>query len=391
MTTQTWMESSLIAKGIRHESIEAVDAETEADPTDRMIIFWLGDRAVAHAFVSPDEKQFKRDCLDEDLIARIMDERNCELDPQQSVSVVICTRDRPDELRRCLSSLPQQSYVPREVIVVDNASRDGQTREVAEAARAIYVREDRPGLDIARNTGALRATSEIVAYTDDDVLLHPRWLERMVAAFDAPQIGAVTGLVLPAELATMAQLHFETFWTFGQGYERRDHDTVGFASAKGAVYPAWKVGAGASMAFRREVFNKIGRFDERLDVGQAGCSGDSEYWYRLLANGYVCRYEPASIAFHFHRRTWEGLSSQIYHYMRGHAAALMVQYERTGIAANRKRAFYGMPRWYAARLLSRVCGKKTPADRFLKEEIMGYFSGLLFYYKAARPQNRLPP
>jgi glycosyltransferase involved in cell wall biosynthesis len=391
MTTQSWMGSYLTGTGIRHKSIEAANAETEGDPTDRMTIFWSGDRAVGHVFNFPDEERSKGPGVDQNLIARVVGERDSELKPQHSASVVICTRDRQDELRRCLSSLPRQSYVPREVIVVDNASRDGQTREVAEAAGVIYVREDRPGLDIARNTGAVRATSEIVAYTDDDVLLHPRWLERMVAAFDAPQIGAVTGLVLPAELATMAQLHFETFWSFGQGYERRDHDAVGFASANGAVYPAWKVGAGASMAFRREVFDKVGWFDERLDVGQAGCSGDSEYWYRLLANGYVCRYDPASIAFHFHRRTWEGLSSQIYHYMRGHAAALMVQYERTGIAANRKRAFFGMPRWYAARLLSRVRGKKTPADRFLKEEIMGYFSGLLFYYKAARPESRLPP
>jgi len=194
----------------------------------------------------------------------------------------------------------------------------------------------------------------------------------------------VTGLVLPAELATEAQLHFETYWSFGQGYHRQDFDPARFAAHANGVFPAWNVGAGASMAFRRQVFDRVGFFDERLDVGQAGCSGDSEFWYRLLAKGYSCRYEPSSVAFHFHRRTMEGLSSQIFHYMRGHTAALLVQHERTGIAANRAQALRRMPRWYAGRLWDRLRGSSTPRDRFLKEEISGCLSGILFYYRNRR-------
>ena len=166
-----------------------------------------------------------------------------------------------------------------------------------------------------------------MAYADDDVIVHSRWLERLVAAFDQPELGSVMGLVLPAELATEAQRHFETYWSFGRGYLRRDYDAASFATYTDCVFPAWTVGAGASMAFRREIFDRVGFFDERLDAGQAGCSGDSELWYRLLANGYSCRYEPRSVAFHFHRRTLEALSSQIFYYMRGHAAALLVQHE----------------------------------------------------------------
>jgi GT2 family glycosyltransferase len=264
---------------------------------------------------------------------------------------------------------------------VDNASCGQQTRDVALAAGATYVREDRPGLDIARNTGAVHATGDIVAYTDDDVLLHPRWLEQLVCAFDAPQISAVTGLVLPAELATEAQRHFETYWGFGKGYRNQDFDSLLFKSNGGRTFPAWDVGAGASMAFRREVFQSVGLFDERLDVGQAGCSGDSEYWYRLLASGHTCRYTPASVAFHFHRKTMEGLASQIHYYMRGHAAALLVQYERTGIAANRLQAYYYTPRWYAYRLLRKMLRLSDTGDSFLKEEIGGYLSGLRFYHR----------
>ena len=120
-------------------------------------------------------------------------------------------------------------------------------------------------------------------------------------------------------------------------------------------------------------------------VGQAGCSGDSEYWYRLLANGIDCRYEPTAVAFHFHRRDIDGLSYQIYSYMRGHAAALMIQAERTGLACNRRQALWTMPVWYAGRLWQRLRRGRRAEDRFLRQELMGYIAGLIFYFRQKRP------
>ena len=155
----------------------------------------------------------------------------------------------------------------------------------------------------------------------------------MAAAFDDDRIMAVTGLVLPAELETAAQRHFERHWRFGRGYRPIDFGPDFFRVDRTHGCPAWEIGAGASMAFRREVFDRAGLFDERLDVGAAGCSGDSEYWHRVLTHGGVCRYEPSAVAFHYHRRDFAGLSRQIFSYMRGHAAALMVQYERSGKSA----------------------------------------------------------
>ena len=370
-------------EGIIHVPIShPSDCSAVAGRPDGMTVFWRGDRAIGHLFT--DQGKVTRsaiDHIDAAFLAGIDAEARQAVVPHLTAAVVICTRDRPDELARCLASLPRQSYRPHEIIVVDNASRDGRTREVALAAGVTYLREDRPGLDIARNCGALHVTSEIVAYTDDDVLLHPRWLERLVAAFDDPAIAAVTGLVLPAELATEAQRHFEIHWGFGQGYLRRDFESARFVNRGSSVFPAWDIGAGASMAFRRTVFDEAGLFDERLDVGQAGCSGDSEYWYRLLAHGHCCRYAPDAIAFHYHRLTLDGLAGQIYSYMRGHTAALMVQYERTGIAANRARAFRWMPAWYARRLALKLLGRRRAEDRFLTREIAGYLAGLRFYHR----------
>ncbi|MGO4569783.1 glycosyltransferase family 2 protein [Rhizobium sp. 2YAF20] len=363
--------------GVRHVDLDIQVAPEDCDAG--MIVLWRGRLPVGHLLRGSDGH-----CRVTPIAAAQDSRPSPPVLNLPSASVVICTRDRPNELRRCLSSLPQQSFPPAEVIVVDNASRGDETREVALAAGAIYLREDRPGLDIARNRGAERASSAIVAYTDDDVLLHPHWLEQLVAAFDRPSIGAVTGLVLPAEIATEAQRHFETFWSFGQGYAPQVFRAADFAASKHEVFPAWKIGAGASMAFRSEVFDRVGLFDERLDVGQAGCSGDSEYWYRLLANGYDCHYQPSSVAFHFHRRTMEGLAKQIYSYMRGHSAALLVQHERTGVKANLKQAFKWKPLWYLSRVRRTLLGRRVPEDRFLWQEIAGYISGLLFYIRTRR-------
>ena len=374
-----------LGRGVVHIAVSTCEDIAETKLCEGMTVFWHGDRPIGHVLVHEGETtDSKIGHIDAAFLAAIDVEMQTRAETKLSASVVICTRDRPDELSACLSSLPRQSYPPREIIVVDNASCDQRTRDVALGAGVTYVREDRPGLDIARNTGVLCATSDIVAYTDDDVLLHPHWLENLVSAFDAPQIGAVTGLVLPAELATEAQRQFETYWGFGKGYRQQDFDSLRFKSHR--LFPAWDVGAGASMAFRREVFQSVGLFDERLDVGQAGCSGDSEYWYRLLANGHTCRYAPKSVAFHFHRRTMKGLASQIYHYMRGHAAALLVQYERTGIQANRVQAYYYKPRWYMYRLLGKLLRRNGLRDRFLKEEVTGYLAGLCFYHGSRNRQ-----
>ncbi len=301
-----------------------------------------------------------------------------------SVSLVICTRDRPKDLARCLASLPEQTRAPDEVIVVDNASLTRDAEDICRGAGVRYVREERPGLDIARNTGGRASGSEIVAYTDDDVVLHPWWLERLVAAFDGPEVWAVTGLVLPAELATPAQWHFERFWGFGRGFQRIDFDTAFLEAHKAYGCPTWLIGAGASMAFRRTAFEHAGFFDERLDVGAAGCSGDSEFWHRILCAGGTCRYEPSVVAFHYHRRDWAGLRKQIRAYMRGHSAALLVQYERSGRAGNLRRLFVSFPQLYARRMIKRIALRGDASDLLMWEEITGLLSGIWFYIRRPR-------
>ena len=75
-------------------------------------------------------------------------ERLAPDDAGEPISVIICTRDRPAHLRECLRSLERLSDRPEEILVVDNASRTSETREVVREFPGVrYVFEPRPGLD----------------------------------------------------------------------------------------------------------------------------------------------------------------------------------------------------------------------------------------------------
>ncbi len=297
-----------------------------------------------------------------------------------SVSVVICTRDRPERLAKCLHALQNLSECPKEILVVDNAPSSDATRQlVAQMPDIRYVLEPRPGLDIARNTGIRHSTGEIIAFTDDDVMVHPDWISRLQQSFQDPKVMAVTGLVLAAELETEAQFIFEKYWGFNRGYRVLTFEPEYFEKLKPWGFPAWRIGAGANMAFRRQVFKLVGDFDERLDVGAAGCSGDSEFWYRVLAEGAVCRYEPTAVVYHYHRRDMDSLKRQIYFYMRGHVAALLIQFEKYRHWGNLRRLFFALPKHYTKLFLRGL--RKGFKYRYstVFAEVSGCLSGLIFY------------
>jgi GT2 family glycosyltransferase/SAM-dependent methyltransferase len=293
----------------------------------------------------------------------------------RTAAVVVCTRDRADSLRECLRSITALARRPDELVVVDNGDDAGATRRVAEQYGAVCVPEPRPGLSRARNAGIAATTSDVVAFTDDDAQVHPEWLGRMLAGFRAHEVMAVTGLVLPAALETPAQLAFEDgLGGFGQGFRDRDFGHEWLLRQRRRTPHVWQVGAGASAAFRRGAFDRVGGFDERLGAGAAGCSEDSEMWYRLLAGGWRCRYEPWAVVHHRHRESMAELEAQSRAYLRGHVAALAVQWSRTRQLGEPRRALVSLPRYFARRALARaVWGERSPT---LRAQMTGCLAGL---------------
>jgi glycosyltransferase involved in cell wall biosynthesis len=310
--------------------------------------------------------------------------------PDIPTSVVICTRDRPESLKQCLGSLYVSTRKPMEILVVDNAPTSDETHCIVSSMTGVrYILEPRPGLDIARNTGVLFSSGDIVAFLDDDVTVHPHWLESLHRSFQTSEIMAVTGLVLPAELQTEAQCNFETHWSFNRGYSAKIFDADYFLKTRHQGAPVWEIGAGANMAFRREIFSLVGLFDERLDVGAAGCSGDSEFWYRVLAEGFSCLYDPTAVVYHYHRTDYDSFKRQIFYYMRGHVSALLIQFEKYKHWGNLRRLLLSLPRYYMRLIRNGMIRRSGTRLNTVVLEIAGCLSGVKFYLLNRRGRKEL--
>jgi len=295
------------------------------------------------------------------------------------LSVIVCTRDRPELLAKCLASLCAQARPPGEIVVVDNSA--DRTAEAVAAAHptTVYVHEPRPGLSRARNTGIAAARGELAAFTDDDVELPANWTAEIVRAFDDPQVDAVTGLVLPARLDTDAQRAFQLeLGGFTSRFAPLRFDSRFLEDTRRMGPQVWRVGAGANMAFRRRLFAELGGFDVRLGAGASGCSEDSEFWYRILAAGGVCLYEPRACVYHHHRRDWAGLRSQFRAYMRGHIAALVVQGDRYGPSGDIARIFKQLPIYFAKTALGGIQTLSGWRLALLAHEVIGWALGLQY-------------
>jgi GT2 family glycosyltransferase len=228
-----------------------------------------------------------------------------------TATVAVCTRNRPDDLRHCLNALIQLPDDGHELLVVDSCSSDGSTRQVVEAfPRVRYVREERPGLNIARNRALQEASHEIIAFCDDDAMPDPGWLRGLLRNFHDPLVLCTTGLTMPFELETEAQELFERYSPFNRGFRRRIYDRYNCNPLA-----AGRVGAGANMALRRTVLAHVGQFDESLDAGTPTQSGgDTEMFSRIMAAGYRIVYDPVALSWHRHRRTMQELLDTVYGY-----------------------------------------------------------------------------
>lgn len=213
------------------------------------------------------------------------------------VSVIVCTYNRAASLSRCLEHLAAQDVPPGlawEVLVIDNNSTD-ETPEVVrlfavEGRVPIrLVREERQGLCFARNRGLAESAGEIVAYLDDDILAEAEWLTGIVSVFRETACDAAGGAIhLETGGRLLPKWLIPILWGYlgyiDHGDRRVDLDGI-------RNYPH-----GGNMAFRREVFDRIGLFD--VSVGRTGSKlfkgSETEFFHRLAPTEAKIVYEPAA-------------------------------------------------------------------------------------------------
>jgi hypothetical protein len=240
----------------------------------------------------------------------------------RAVTVVICTRERPDDLARAIESLKAQSQRGFRVLVVDNAPTSDDTARVVDGMRdgdlrLDYVVEPKPGLSWARNCALGHVDTDIVAWIDDDEIADENWIAEVVHAFRSfPDAAAVSGSVLPAELETWAQWWFEQYGGHTKGRGFAEAVFVGAdADGQSPLYPLPAFGAGANMAFRTRALVTMGGFDVGLGAGSPTLGGEDTLMFsQLLLAGHTVAYRPAAMTRHFHRREVGDLEKQMFGY-----------------------------------------------------------------------------
>ncbi|MFN2138108.1 MAG: glycosyltransferase family 2 protein [Candidatus Promineifilaceae bacterium] len=264
---------------------------------------------LAEENITPDVWQ---QIIAEEIASRSQQEKS---PPAAAVTVAVITRERPDDLRRCLEALLAQPDDGQEILVVDSAPETNRTQRLAASygERIRYLRVERRGASTARNSALAAAKGDIVLFTDDDAFPEPGWQRALLRHFEDPLVLCATGLVLPYELETDAQYWFERYCPHGRGFLRVvfdavDHDPLAVAAA----------GVSASMALRKSTLDIIGGFEEALSPGTPTYSGeDAEIYSRILCAGYRIVYDPAAVSWHRHRRSWPELRSALFGYGTG--------------------------------------------------------------------------
>jgi glycosyltransferase involved in cell wall biosynthesis len=175
-----------------------------------------------------------------------------------------------------------------EIIVVDNNSKD-ETRETVEKLCEMsrvplrYVFERRQGLGYARNAGIHQARGEVIAFTDDDIVVDKFWLRRILEQFESDStLAFLAGRVEP--LTGLSPNVANTRCRVDVALDR-------MRSLDGMV-------VGGNMAVARAICIRLGGFDTRLGAGRGLACEDIDFAYRLLRAGFRGRFSVAPVVYH---------------------------------------------------------------------------------------------
>ncbi|MDQ7857891.1 MAG: glycosyltransferase family A protein [Armatimonadota bacterium] len=232
------------------------------------------------------------------------------------LSVIVGTCNRPDALRRTLASLAAM-YLPLgrrwELLVMDTGADDAAGRVAAGFTGAApggvhYHRVDRNNMCMAKNAALRIARGDIVAFTDDDVLVDRGWLAAFDEEFRAePDVAMVTGRSL------MAGPHIP---------DLSGRPSLERARYRFPTHPRPVVN-GHNMAIRAAIVETVGLYDTRLGPGEPFPAEDVDFTYRVLRAGYTVLRSPKPLVFHDHDRlTEEAAEARRLAYVQGWGAVL---------------------------------------------------------------------
>lgn len=225
-----------------------------------------------------------------------------------TISAIICTRNRPDWLEWSMGAVSLQDLVPDETILVDGSDDEDAARnkQIALAnegrlGKVTYIRST-PGITRQRNAGAEAATGDIVAFIDDDALIHPEYLRRVCERFDAdPAVVGVGGVIWNEMRRSAPATAFRRLFSMTDNQRprlTRSGDAGHLYECRGVVDV--EALSGSNMAFRRSIFTEGLAFDENLKG--YGFGEDQLFCLQAGARGRLQQTEDALVMHAFRRK-----------------------------------------------------------------------------------------
>jgi len=208
-------------------------------------------------------------------------------------SVAICTYNRCGFLKDSIKAVSeQQTDFEYEVLVVDNNSSDDTKSVVEDMCRLYsnvrYIHEPNQGLSYARNRALHEAAGEIIAYTDDDGLAQPGWLQGLIDEFGDTQVGGVAGKItldLPKDAPSWLKPELHPYLA---AYDK------GTESIETSEF------YGCNFAVRRELAIELGEFSVELGFngGELLPGEETDLARRMILADHKIRYAPSAIVIH---------------------------------------------------------------------------------------------
>jgi len=205
-----------------------------------------------------------------------------------TVSVIIPVKNRPDDIVECLTALSSVDYPENklEIIVVDDGSNDNTSARVRDFNVRLIPQSVSRGPAASRNTGAKKATGDILAFLDSDCVADRAWLKQLVPLFFVEGIGAVGGLVNSYFKTTRLDRYEAAFSSLSMG----NRILFGSTSESNFYVPT------CNMLIRRDVFETAGGFSDGMHVGE-----DVDLCWRMRKKGHFLLYVPFGPVSHKHR------------------------------------------------------------------------------------------
>lgn len=221
-----------------------------------------------------------------------------ELTPRPLVSAAICTRNRSDKIGEAVTTVLANTYPNFDLTVIDQSTND-ETEKIVRAIaerdpRLRYHRMTKSGLSRAYNQAIASTTGPYLAFTDDDCIAPPDWIEKVVRAFEEQKDGELLyGQVVPA-------------FPEGDGERLTPHLRIHRPERLDKKNGFRVFGMGANFAARRSLFERIGTFDEILGGGgPLKSSQDYDLAYRAYCGDAVILLRPEVVMRHDGRREAE--------------------------------------------------------------------------------------